>query len=289
MSALISIRSNHFTAQVSLLGAELKSVQPANGTEFMWQADADVWPRTAPVLFPVVGKVKNDLLRINEVTYGIGQHGFARDKKFTVVEQGDTYLKLQLLYDEEMLKQYPFDFKLLLTYEWVGEELVCGYEVENTGAAAMYFSIGAHPGFNIPEGHFDAYYLQFEKEETSERYLLDEGLFNGNTELVLDHTDVLPLDAALFDKDAIVFKQLNSTWIELKHQTSSYAVKMKFAGFPYFGIWAKKGTQRFICLEPWFGHADEWNGHTDISQKEGIRSLEPHKKWNAQYSLTFTA
>lgn len=289
MGELITIRSGGFTAKISASGAELKSVKSANGTEFMWQADADVWPRTAPVLFPVVGKVKNDQLRVNQVTYGINQHGFARDKQFMLIEQEDDHVKLQLIYDDETLQKYPFDFKLSLSYTWVGEELVCGYEVENVGASTMYFSIGAHPGFNIPEGHFDPYYLQFEKPETIERYLLDEGLFNNKTEPVLADTDILPLNVGLFDKDAIVFKQLRSSWVELKHKTSAYAVKMKFAGFPYFGIWAKKGTQRFICLEPWFGHADYVSGHEDISEKEGMLTLAPHKTFTVSYSLEFTA
>lgn len=287
MTRLIIIRSNYFTAKISTLGAELKSVRSTKGTEFMWQADADIWPRTAPVLFPVVGKVKNDVLKVNGVSYGIGQHGFARDKNFKVIEEDDNHVKLQLIYDDETLKQFPFDFKLTLSYTWVNEELVCSYEVENAGAVPMYFSIGAHPGFNVPEGHFDTYYLQFEKAETSERYLLDGGLFNNKTEPVLNNSTVLPLSVGLFDKDAIVFKQLRSSWIELKHRTSLYSVKMKFDGFPCFGIWAKKGTQRFICLEPWFGHADVVEGHEDVSEKEGILALDPHKIFIAQYGLAF--
>lgn len=289
MPKTITIKSKKFNASISTLGAELKSVTSADGLEFMWQADADIWPRTAPVLFPVVGKVKNDQLRVNQVTYGISQHGFARDKNFAVLEQDEHKVKLQLIYDDETLQKFPFDFKLALIYEWVDEELVCGYEVENVGAVPMYFSIGAHPGFNIPEGHFDGYSLHFEHAETAERHLLADGLFNHKTEPVLGNSKVLPLSANIFDQDAIVFRNLKSSWVELKHNSSSFAVKMTIKGFPDFAVWAKKGTQRFICLEPWFGHADAVEGHTDISKKEGIQMILPHATFTAQYTLSFSA
>lgn len=287
MPQTITISTTHYTARICTLGAELKSVKSDKGTEFMWQADADIWPRTAPVLFPVVGKVKNDQVRVNGVTYPISQHGFARDRNFTVVEQTDSSVKMQLLYDEETLRKYPFDFRLTLTYAWADDELQCGYEVENLGASGMPFSIGAHPGFNIPEGHFEGYYLQFEQPEIAQRHLLEGGLFNHETEPLLNGQDKLTLDTALFDQDAVVFKDLKSTCVALRNQRTDYAVEMRFEGFPYFGIWAKKGTQRFVCLEPWLGYADRTEGHTDLKSKEGTILLPPHQLFTAAYSLTF--
>lgn len=289
MPQLIEIKSKNNTAQVSTLGAELKSVRDKKGTEFMWQADADIWPRTAPVLFPIVGKVKNDLIRVKGVTYGISQHGFARDRIFSITGQTESSVKMQLIYDDDTLKKYPFDFKLTLGYAWENDELVCSYEIENAGASTMPFSIGAHPGFNIPEGHFSNYSIRFEHEETAPRYLLDNGLFNGQTEPLLQNSNELALSPELFDKDAVVFRGLRSTWAELKHHTGNYAVRMKFEGFPDFAIWAKKGTQRFVCLEPWFGHADAVEGHEELATKPGIRMLKPHEKFVCEYSLKFNA
>lgn len=289
MPELVEIKSTHFTAKISTLGAELKSVKSHTGTEFMWQADADIWPRTAPVLFPIVGKVKNDLVRVNGTTYGISQHGFARDKNFSIIDQSEHHVKMQLLYDDDSLKKYPFDFKLTLSYSWVNEELVCGYLIENVGAVDMPFSIGAHPGFVIPEGHFEGYEIRFEKEETAVRYLLDNGLFTGETELVLDQSKTLTLTKDLFDKDAIVFRKLMSDWVELINPKTGYTVKMTFAGFPDFGIWAKKGTQRFVCLEPWIGHADGTDGHEDLVKKPGVRILHPHATFIAEYRLGFSS
>jgi galactose mutarotase-like enzyme len=287
MPQLVEIKSKNNTALISTLGAELKSVKDHKGTEFMWQADADIWPRNAPILFPIVGKVRNDMVRVKGVTYGISQHGFARDRIFSVTSQTDSSVKMQLIYDDDTLKKYPFDFKLTLGYAWENDELMCSFEIENAGATDMPYSIGAHPGFNIPEGHFKNYSVKFEKEETAERYLLDNGLFNGIAEPLLQHSDMLPLSAELFDKDAIVFKNLQSSWVELKHNTGSYSIRMNFAGFPHFAIWAKKGTQRFVCLEPWFGYADTVEGHDDLSTKPGIRTLKPHEKFVCEYGLRF--
>jgi galactose mutarotase-like enzyme len=287
MEQLITIKGINFTAIVSNNGAELKSIKHLNGTEFMWQADADIWPRTAPVLFPIVGKVKNDLLRVKDKGYAISQHGFARDKKFSLIEQTENKLVYQLLYSDETLQKFPYDFKLILTYEWVGDKLICGYEVYNLGVETMPFSIGAHPGFLIPDGDFSQCELQFNKPETSERHLLENGLFNHQTQLVLNNTQVLPLSVELFDLDAVVFKNLQSNQVSLVHKNSNYRVTMSFDGFPYFGIWAKKGSQRFVCLEPWFGHSDYTEGHPDITKKEGMLALPSHECFKTSYSLEF--
>ncbi len=288
MEQLTTINGINFTAVVSNNGAELKSIKHLNGTEFMWQADADIWPRTAPVLFPIVGKVKNDLLRVKENGYAISQHGFARDKKFSLIEQTENKLVYQLLYSDETLQKFPYDFKLILTYEWVGDKLICGYEVYNLGVEIMPFSIGAHPGFLIPDGDFSQCELLFNKPETSERHLLENGLFSHKTQLVLNNTQVLPLSLGLFDLDAVVFKSLQSNQVSLVHKNSNYKVTMSFDGFPYFGIWAKKGSQRFVCLEPWFGHSDYTEGHPDITKKEGMLALPSHECFKTNYTLEFS-
>jgi len=288
MEQLTTIKGTNFSAVVSNNGAEIKSVKHQNGTEFMWQSDADTWPRTAPVLFPIVGKVKNDLLRVKDKVYTISQHGFARDKKFTLIEQTENKLAYQLLYSEETLQKFPYDFKLILSYQWVGDTLICGYEVYNLGVETMFFSIGAHPGFLIPDGDLSNYELLFNKSEIAERHLLESGLFNHKTQLVLNNEQVLPLSVSLFELDALVFKKIQSNQVSLVHKNSNYRVTMCFDGFPYFGVWTKHGTQRFICLEPWFGHSDYIEGHTDITKKEGMLALPSHECFKTNYMLEFS-
>lgn len=289
METKIEITNGVFTATISTLGAELKSVKSvANNHEFMWQADADIWPRTAPVLFPIVGKVKNDLLRVNSKTYPLSQHGFARDLPFSIAEQTESKAVFKLIYSDATLQKYPYDFKLLLSYEWQNNELVCGYEVHNLGVVDMPFSIGAHPGFVLPGAHLNEWKLLFDKPESLSRHLLQDGLFNHETEDLVTQSNELQLSVELFDKDAIVFKNMQSSILTLVHDKSNYTIKMRFDGFPYFGIWTKKGNQRFVCLEPWFGHSDYTEGHEDITKKEGMQTLPSHQVFKAHYALTFS-
>ncbi len=289
MGTRVEITDGNFTATISNVGAELKSVIHLNSkTEFMWQADQDIWPRTAPVLFPIVGKVKNDLLRAQGKTFPLTQHGFARDMTFAMVEQTTSKVVYQLIYSDATLQKYPYDFKLLLSYEWVSGELICGYEVHNLGVVDMPFSIGAHPGFALPGMQMSDWKLIFNKPETLSRHLLSDGLFDHTSEAVMHQTNELPLRLELFDKDAIVFKHMNSTEVKLINLSETHSVNMRFEGFPYFGIWTKKGNQRFVCLEPWFGHSDYTEGHEDITKKEGMQMLPSHQVFKASYALTFS-
>ena len=289
MQNLITIQGLNCSATISSIGAELKSVKHQNGTEFMWQGQPDIWPRSAPVLFPIVGKVKNDTLKINHQPYAMGQHGFARDLSFMVQHQTANSVVFQLISSQQTREKFPFEFKLLLSYTWQDDTLICGYEVQNLDSDTMPFSIGAHPGFNIPDGEMNACELRFNRAEEPVRHLLTDGLFNHQTETLPWQNGVLKLHTSLFDKDAIVLKNTASTQVTLKHTLSNYQVMMDYTGFPYLGIWSKKDMQRFVCLEPWFGHADFIEGHTDMQKKEGIQLLPSHQNFKAQYALTFSA
>lgn len=284
----VILSNEQFSVAINIVGAELKSVKHINGTEFMWQADKEVWPRCAPVLFPVVGRLKNDLLWLNNQSYPLGQHGFARDMEFEIFSQHQTGATLRLVHNETTIEKYPFEFDLRLSYELENNKVICSYQVFNPANVLLPFTIGAHPGFNTPENNLNAYVLEFEQAETQERHLLSNGLFNGETAPVLQNTNLLPLSTDLFEKDAIVFKYLNSKWVKLKHLKSNYAVKMIFEGFPYFGIWTKKFCEQYVCLEPWFGYADKVEGHEDFYSRVGMILLKSKTTFNATYTLEFT-
>ena len=46
-------------------------------------------PATHPILFPIVGRLNGDVLRIDGVEYPMKQHGFARRSAFALVEHSD--------------------------------------------------------------------------------------------------------------------------------------------------------------------------------------------------------
>jgi galactose mutarotase-like enzyme len=278
--------------EVSVSGAELASIYHIpTQKEYLWQGDDKWWLRRAPVLFPVVGKLKDNSFQVNLERYNLGQHGFARDKDFSLIERKNNKLVFSLCSDESTLKIYPFHFELLITYEIRSNILKITYEVKNTDQKEIFFSIGAHPGFNCPlskDELFSDYYLEFEKTESLDRHLLEGGLFTGLTEPVMIDSNKIDLSYDLFTKDAIVFKNMRSAYIYLKSKKNKHSLKFNFSDFPYFGIWTKPGAP-FICLEPWCGIADNQNFRGELKGKEGIIGLYPGNSFLRSYSIEVNA
>ena len=132
-----------------LEGAELVSLKKGD-IEYLWQADPAVWNRSAPNLFPFVGKLNDGVYRYERKTYPMTPHGFARDLPFALSKRTDTYLQFTLSDTDETRKVYPFSFLFEITYTITGSTLTQTWRVTNTGKRAMYFSLGAHPGFVCP-------------------------------------------------------------------------------------------------------------------------------------------
>ncbi len=270
-------------------GAELQQItHKSSGYDFLWQADPTIWGRHAPVLFPVVGKLKNNQLLIDGTAYPMSQHGFARDAAFTCIKHTDTSALFELKANETSLHVFPYHFTLQLGYELTGNTLTCSYLVKNTDDKPMYFSIGAHPGFNLPTAKLTDYVLLFNQPEQPERHLLNTGLFNGISKAVFSRAGEIDLNKVLFDDDAIVFKNITAKQVELKQLSGNFSIGLTYDGFPDLGIWTQKDCEQYICLEPWCGHADPIDGHDDISAKPGINTLQPGEQFNRSYTLTFS-
>ncbi|MFA6260875.1 MAG: aldose 1-epimerase family protein [Bacteroidia bacterium] len=285
---ITTLRNNRIAIGVHSHGAELRHVTDIEtGFEFMWQADPEIWGRSSPLLFPMVGKLKEDTIIIQGKPYSMSQHGFARDREFVIETQNADQIGYVLTSDSETLSKFPYPFKLRIGYQLEGNCLRCIWSVTNTGKQLMYFSIGAHPGFALIGHKSEDYFIEWENEEIPKRYMLTNGLFNGKTETVHEVGKILPLNSQLFDHDALVFKDLHSTQLRLVHRHSSHSIKMDFRGFPYLGIWCKKGCNAFICIEPWYGCADHMDGNLDISQKPGILQLKASEEFEAAYTMEF--
>lgn len=275
-------------------GAEIHSlVAKDTGIEYIWQADPNYWQRHAPILFPIVGKLKNGQYEYDGTVYRIPGHGFARDKEFEFSGQTENSLEYTLTYDEDTLRMYPFKFKLTVTYTINFAEVKVSWKVENLDTKEdMYFSIGAHPAFNCPigvEGSFDEHELEFEQTEANpltSYHVNSAGVFDGGVAPVkLVYGKVLRLNHDLFIEDALVFKKLFSEEVKLTNTANNYFVKVNFKGFPYLGIWTKPVKAPFLCIEPWYGLADSTQ-KTDFSNKKGILHLAPSKQFDASYTIT---
>lgn len=285
------LQNGKYQVKVNEHGAELSSFRDVqNNLEYIWQANPTVWPRHAPVLFPVVGKVPGGKYQYQGQTYELPQHGIARDLDFTLRDKAADTLVFVLTSSEKTLLVYPFPFRLEIKYTLQKNTLAIYYTVRNTGPAEMYFSIGGHPGFNCPlfaGEQFSDYYLAFEQPETLNRYLLDGGLQNGQIEPVLQNEIKLPLRYELFEQDALVFKGMASEKITLKTDKHNYGLSFEFKDYPYFGIWTKERGAPFICLEPWHGIASNVGDTGELTQKEGIIRLAAKQEFNCSYLVRF--
>lgn len=282
------LQSDKLSVEILSKGAELCSVQNTQKTEFIWQAGL-AWPRHAPVLFPIVGRLKNNTYTFEGKSYKLPQHGFARDKEFLLTETSKNQCVFELRSDQSTKEVYPFDFLLRIGYVLVNSTLTCSYEIVNTGNQKMFFSIGAHPGFSCkvqPEDQYNQYYIQLEQRNFLQTQLRD-GLRTNDTRLVPLEEKNLRLSPTLFDQDALVFEngQINSA--VLCSDSRGPVVKLHCKGWPFFGIWAKKGCDEFVCLEPWQGIADHSETSGRLEDKEGMLQLEPGQRHNCQFLMEF--
>ncbi len=283
------IENEQLKIVISSVGAELQSIyNKENLIEYLWNADSNFWAKKSPILFPIVGGLKNNHYNYFGKTYSLNRHGFAREKEFNVIQISSTNIQFILQWNEETLMNYPFHFKLTIEYSINNNKLNCKYSVENLGDDELHFSIGAHPAFKVPlieTFSFNDWFLEFNKTENVGIYpLTNDGLLEIESSPYLNNTNQLQLKKDLFYKDALVFKNLQSNKVSLKSEFSIHGLTMQFDDFNYFGIWSAKDAN-FVCLEPWCGIADSVNTSGGLLQKEGINKLNCNEIFHRIWSL----
>jgi galactose mutarotase-like enzyme len=244
----------------------------------MWSGDPSFWAKKSPILFPIVGTLKNDTYYFDGKAYQLPRHGFAREMEFAVTRQTATRIVFTLQSNEITLSKFPFHFRFDITYAISENQLSVSYSVINTGEKNMYFSVGGHPAFKVPLAAglvYEDYYLEFSETENAGRWPISkDGLIEGAPVPLLNNSIRLPLTKSLFEKDALVFKYLASDRITLKSEKDARGLIFHTDGFPYLGIWAAKNAD-FVCIEPWCGIADSVNTDQQMENKEGIELLAP--------------
>lgn len=283
------LRSNSLNITINTFGAELCSVKNNSGIEFIWQANKEVWARHAPVLFPIVGKLKNNFFVFENKRYVLAQHGFARDMNFELIKGSEESCTFQLKSNAQTIEQFPFEFVFQIHYQLIENKLITSYKVFNPNNKPLFFSVGAHPGFNcplLPSETFEDYYLEFEKNKY-DLTLLDNGLrLDTKSDLKITDTKLF-LNKEVFNKDALVFENGQINKLSLCSSKSEHKITIECEAWPYFGIWSKSNTAKFVCLEPWQGIADCANSLSELVKKEGIIKLAPNAEFNCAFSLIF--
>jgi galactose mutarotase-like enzyme len=285
----VKIENKYLSVRIKKKGAELYSLfNKENQIEYMWSGDPMFWGKTSPVLFPIVGTLKNNTFLFKDKAYNLSRHGFARDTVFELLKQTKTSATFSLKSNEESLKVYPFNFELHIKYDLEKDILKVTYKISNTGDGPMLFSIGAHPAFKIPltsNTAYDDYYLEFETEDDIDHWpISSEGLIQTKSLPLLVDTNKLKITKNLFYGDALVLKNIPFNKISLHSTRDSYGLNFFCQGFPYFGIWAAKDAD-FICLEPWNGVADSVNHNNNFESKEGINKISSGELWKRTWSV----
>lgn len=286
---MYNLENENLKVSVITKGAELNSIfNKTNQQELLWQADPAFWGKSSPVLFPIVGTLKDDVYIYNQAEYKLSRHGFARDFNFSVNKVSDNQLIFTLESSAKTLNIYPFLFRLQIIYTLETDRLKVEYKVVNLSAEQMmYFSLGAHPAFNVgnTKKSFNDYKLFFNNDYELKANYLKNGLLKADQHTVLLNNQKLNLNYKLFENDALVFLDMKSDNIALLDGDDKEILTFKFENFPYFGLWTVKDSG-FICLEPWAGFSDFETHNQQLENKVGINILQPKEEWSALWTVS---
>jgi galactose mutarotase-like enzyme len=282
------LKNEQLTVVIDTFGAEMHSIKH-DGIEYLWQADPAFWGRHAPVLFPIVGKLKNGEYHLNGETYKMGGHGFARDNAFEVVKSSEDELIYELRSSNETLTTYPFKFVFRVIYQLSENKIKVRYEVKNEDEKFMSFGVGAHPAFNVPlkSGTFEDYKLTISPAEKRTFIPLDPPSgtlkLDDKSEVVVSE---LPLTRELFEQDALVYHSSDEMKVALTNSLDEHGVTLTWKEMPFFGLWSPYPAEApFVCIEPWCGLADDENTDGDLTTKFGINELAPEGKFSCEYVI----
>lgn len=287
--ALFQIGNEQITIQVDSMGAEMKSLKKtATGVEYMWEGNPAYWGRTSPVLFPLVGGLRNGEYIHNGKSYPMGQHGFARDMEFSLKSQTNREIWFSLESDEETLKKYPYGFLLELGYELRESTVIVKWKVTNPSMQELHFSIGGHPAFKCPlaEGAKQAdYRLKFDAKEVKSG-IIKNGLMSNETEVYALEDGCLWITEHLFDNDALVIENGQAHKVSLIMPDGSPYLTVGFDA-PLFGVWSPPGKNApFVCIEPWYGRCDALDFSGTWEERKWSRHIAAGGSFEASYQIT---
>lgn len=272
--------------EVSETGAELTSIK-FNGKEMLHNGKK-YWDRQAPVLFPTVGRLRDNKTIINDKEYEIPQHGFAKDMQFDLIEETENAKVYMTKSNENTLKMYPFEFELYVAYIIQKDTLTIKYKVINKDEKNMIFGIGGHPGFKLDFPQED-YYFELSRKETNPEFMEVEGNYISNNlaKNILKDDRIIEIEKDSFKNDAIMMKKLKSDKITLKKKKDNKKIlEFNFKDFPILAIWSMPEAP-FMCLEPWFNYADRIKETGYFKDKEGILNLRPKSEFSCKFSIKF--
>ena len=286
-----TIGNESLIVSIKTKGAELTSIK-ADTTEYLWQGNPEYWNRQSPILFPIVGPLKDHEYTFNGNSYKMMQHGFARDYDFNVIKKTNNSITFEQTASKESKAIYPFDFVLQIQYTIHDKSLDVKYIVKNPSTKDdLYFTIGAHPAFNCPfqeDQQRSDYQLVFDTNDMPKTQDKEDGFYIDKWTQVFKEPGILDLPDTIFDDGSLTFNPNPFSKVTFVHKpTQKKYLSVEFKEFPYLGIWSSKSKSPspFICIEPWYGIADNANHNKDYKQKKGIIKLAPNRIFKTSYTI----
>lgn len=288
------LENEKLIVKIDSFGAEVKSVlSKSNYREYMWYGDSKFWGRTSPVLFPFVGSLKDKKYSYKGVEYPMGQHGFARDMEFKLVNITQSEAEFELTDNEDTLKKYPFKFVLKIVYTLSDNELNVKWIVKNPSDETMYFSIGAHPAFLCPihgEKSKEGYGIYFEGVDEIQHHgnTIDTGLAKMDEDITLNLTNnIAKITEDFFDRCTYMIENNQTKVVGLVDKDDNKIVDVSF-DTPLFAIWSpEKKNAPFLCIEPWYGRCDATTFDGDITKRDHTNVLNSKEEFTGGYSMKF--
>ena len=283
------IKNEQLTVEIAEHGAELLSIKDNQGSERLWQGNPQYWGRRSPILFPIVGSLWNGAYHVGGRAYELSRHGFARDMDFHLIAKGESQAVFALHDSADTLSRYPFHFNLAVSYKLRGNKLHVVWHVENTDDKTLWFQIGGHPAFNVPDmapGEPLHGRLRFDNEEPIRRFIAGQGCIDrGRHEPVKTDHGVWAFNTHSFDSDALIFDHSQIRRVELLDANGKATVTVETKA-PALGIWSPKEKDApFICIEPWYGVADTADFNGELRDKYLVNQLLPGSSFMSEYVI----
>ena len=287
-----TLKNELLTVEIEDFGAQLASVQDKNGTNYLWPGNPEVWARRAPLLFPLVGRLREGRYTLEGSSWTIPAHGFARDSRFSVRQAGPEEASFSLEDSPETRAVYPFAFSLTVTYRLEGSRLVKSHRVRNRDRRRMYYELGGHDGYRVPLSpgeQLEDYAVRLPGVTEIQPYGMDaEGILTpkGGT-IPLDNGRILPSPAA-YGLDTIILDRMPCRRAVLTDGRDRPRITVEFEDFPFLGLWrAEKPGADYLCIEPWSSLPDARFVGRALSDKIGVRALEPGQEETLSFSVIF--
>ncbi len=280
----VKLKNEFLTVTISSYGAEITSIKDSNDKEYLHQKDMIFWNRQAPILFPICSNLIDGEIKIDSVTYSMPSHGFVMRNEFNLMECTEDLAVFSFVSNKETKEMYPYDFELIVTFKLMGKSLDVSYEVINDSDKDMYFSVGAHEGYECLEG-IDNYEIHFEKEEKNNFYVYETDEVPEKFMKTENNHSVMMLHPDLFkDSVTISFDNPESDYVTLLNKESKKEIRVEFADFDNLYIWSVENSQ-FVCIEPWCGAPYKGKQIADISEKPGIHKLEKGGQFECHHAI----